>query len=424
MSFFPSKLRLFLTAAVTLSSLYGPPIHQQLRVLGILSRDEPAGNVHGVDGQIRLIPGTIQCEDLHHHERSGLLFTACEGEGSARLGWFPPTGLFDDPHSVPTEAGKRGELVVVDPKTFKSTILNLENFVGAFVTHGIDIIDDPQDPSAIYIHAVNHAPTVPIPESKAPEDIVRSKIEIFRHVLGSSSARHIRSVHHPLVRTPNDIYSIGPGELLVTNDHKHRDGFLRHVEDVVSHALAPKTDIVHLDVDLVQGATTDDDDDERGAKATIAIDGLHNGNGLGHGPHGQVLLGDAAGGILHLGTLERSPSPRLLLQHRIRLDSTIDNPSYFASRDGTTSGYVLAGLSQAHTLAGNVRDARGKDPVIVWYVPRTETGVERPRVLFKDDSSVLRSASAAVIVEDETGDKWLFVTGFLSHAMVAVKVEL
>lgn len=116
MSFFPSKLRLFLTAAVTLSSLYGPPIHQQLRVLGILSRDEPAGNVHGVDGQIRLIPGTIQCEDLHHHERSGLLFTACEGEGSARLGWFPPTGLFDDPHSVPTEAGKRGELVVVDPK--------------------------------------------------------------------------------------------------------------------------------------------------------------------------------------------------------------------------------------------------------------------------------------------------------------------
>lgn len=116
MSFFPSKLRIFLTVAVTIASLYGPPTYHQLRVLGIVNRDEPTGNVHGLDGQVRLIPGTKQCEDVHHHERSGLLFTACEGDGSARLKWFPPTGNFDDPQSVPTDKARRGELVVVDPK--------------------------------------------------------------------------------------------------------------------------------------------------------------------------------------------------------------------------------------------------------------------------------------------------------------------
>lgn len=290
------------------------------------------------------------------------------------------------------------------------------------MTHGIDIVDDPQDPSAIYIHAVNHAPTVPFPKSSVPAEIVRSKIEIFRHVLGSTSAQHVRSVHHPLVRTPNDIYSIGPGQLLVTNDHKHRDGFLRHIEDVISHSLAPKTDIVHLDVDLNEGAQ----DDEQGVKATVALDGLHNGNGLGHGPNGQVLLGDAAGGVLHLGTLETSPTPTLRLQASIQLDSTIDNPSYYQSKDGLTSGYILAGLAKAHTLSSTNRDAHGKDPVIVWYVPRTgATEVGKARVLFADDSTVLRSASAAVMVDDESGKtKWLFVTGFLSEAMVAVKVGL
>lgn len=116
MSFLPSKLRVFLTVAVTIASLYGPPTYHQLRVLGIVNRDEPTGNVHGLDAQVRLIPGTRQCEDVHHHQRSGLLFTACEGDGSARLKWFPPTGNFDDPQSVSTDKAGRGELVVVDPK--------------------------------------------------------------------------------------------------------------------------------------------------------------------------------------------------------------------------------------------------------------------------------------------------------------------
>ena len=53
------------------------------------------------------------------------------------------------------------------------------------------------------------------------------------------------------------------------------------------------------------------------------------------------------------------------------------------------------------------------------------------RVLFQDDGSRIRSASAAVVVaidpKLEEGKKrgWLFVTGFLSESMmIAVKVDL
>lgn len=88
---------------------------QQLRVLGIVGRGVGTGNIHGCDGRARVIPGTRHCEDLHYHRRSGMLFGACEGPTSPRWKWNPPAAHFDEPESVPTDAG-RGRLVVVNPK--------------------------------------------------------------------------------------------------------------------------------------------------------------------------------------------------------------------------------------------------------------------------------------------------------------------
>jgi hypothetical protein len=123
--------------------------------------------------------------------------------------------------------------------------LDLVGFKGPFVTHGIDITDDPSEPQGIYIHAINHAPALH-PSSNRPEDLVSSRLEIFHHILGSNTATHIRTVRHPLIRTPNDVYSVGPGDLLVTNDHKHRAGLWRTVEDLVSGAVGPKSDVGYV----------------------------------------------------------------------------------------------------------------------------------------------------------------------------------
>lgn len=252
---------------------------------------------------------------------------------------------------------------------------------------------------------------MPVPSIGTPADCVRSRIEVFRHVLGSHTARHLRTVYHPLVRTPNDLYSIAPGEILVTNDHKYRSGLLRVLEDVVSHRLGPKTDLIHLRFEL-DGRPDD-------VHGTVALKGLHNCNGLGHGPNGQFLLTDAAGGVLHLGSVDAAS--QVHLESSIQLDSTIDNPSYYASSLDSKTGYVLAGLAQAYKLPNTNRNAKGLEPPIVWYVPMGG----KPKVLFQDDGHLLRSASTAVIVDDESlGERWLFVTGFHSEAIVAVKVEL
>ncbi|KAJ9112509.1 hypothetical protein QFC22_006258 [Naganishia vaughanmartiniae] len=448
-----------LALSLALIAFYLPPITHQLRVFGILSRpSDSLGNTHSLSSaNVRIIRGTEYCEDLHLHGGSGLLVTACEGEQEDRRGWFPPLGIFDRP---PVRGGPRGSLVVVDPQTFTAKTLELRGYDDIFVTHGIDIVDDPEDPTAIYIHAVNHAPATSSPSSPSPSappgpHLAASRIEVFHHTLTTSYATHIRTISHPLIRTPNDILSLSPTEILVTNDHRYKSGFMRHVEDVVTHPWAPKTDIVRLVFDL---GVTGEGKGVQGVEASVVLDAIHNGNGLGHGPAGEVVIGDAAGGVLHLANLippssptttdsststSTSGTPRLQIHQSIPLLSTIDNPSFYTSPEGTKSGYILAGLSKGASLGPNARDRGYKHPVVVWYVPLLadgDAGVERidgnrrvgqPHVLFADDGGLISTASAAVIVdrpsaagEGEGVERWLFVTGFMSDAMIAVKVDL
>lgn len=55
---------------------------------------------------------TVHCEDLHYHESSNLLFTACEGTEHTRQAWFPALGLLGNPT---TGLRAQGALEVIDP---------------------------------------------------------------------------------------------------------------------------------------------------------------------------------------------------------------------------------------------------------------------------------------------------------------------
>jgi len=109
----------------------------------------------------------------------------------------------------------------------KSQRLAFENFNTTFVTHGIDVITDPEqgDGKAVYIFAINHVPHESLPKTC-------SQIEVFHHVIGSPSIRHIRSIWHPLIRAPNDVYASGPTSVYATNDHRYTDGRMRALEGV------------------------------------------------------------------------------------------------------------------------------------------------------------------------------------------------
>jgi hypothetical protein len=384
---------------------------------------------------------------------------------------------------------------LLSSQTFTSTRLKLDGFKGPFITHGIDLVADPQDRDSVYIHAINHLPhpdynssgssssdsgSVSGSTSDYKGNKARSQIEVFHHTLHpkspSSVARHIRSIHHPLIRTPNDIYSIAPGEFLVTNDHKHREhGLRRTFEDVWTGKMAHVTETVHVRVDLdldldleiegkggVAGAVAGEKrDGEDGVKVTLALEGMHNNNGLGHGDpkkDKEVLVCDAAGGVLHLARLSSSqPSSqtsssltpsitkKLELVESIQMDSTIDNPSYFhdpyPGNRCDASGYVLAGLLRGADYGKFFRDEGHVDPSVVWHVSRSESKDKKEqekeagdrwtrRIVFQDDGETLSSASTAVVLPIDPAtnggrkEAWIWVTGPSSKAVVAAKIDL
>ena len=281
---------------------------------------------------------------------------------------------------------------------------------------------------------MNHLPNpayYDFEDKDAPK--ARSRIELFHYVVGTSHATHLRSIWHPLIRTPNDIYARNANSIYVTNDHFYREGFMKLFEDIGYQSFAPWTDLVHFDISDVKAK-----DDTAGITGTVAIKGIHNNNGLGRGKSdNEILVADAAAGLLVLA--KPNPHPSLEVMERIQLPCTIDNPSFFndpyAQETGRdASGYVLAGLAQAAAFSN------GMDPVMVWLVAEVKNedevlGSSRKRkwtqkLIFQDDGNTIRSAATAVLVaidpKENEGKKqaWLVVTGPVARAIVSVKIDI
>ncbi|OAA67769.1 serum paraoxonase/arylesterase family protein [Akanthomyces lecanii RCEF 1005] len=406
-------------------------VYRTIRITGVLRTDVCTISTDGL--QAVQIPDTPHCEDLHHHLASDLLFAACEGSLEARHSWFPPLTIFDDASKA---AQAPGTITVIDPKNRKAKPLRLEGFSGPFVTHGIDIIDDPKtEPGkAIFIFAVNHRPNE-AQDQLAPK--ADSVIELFHHTIGADTARHIRTIKHDLIQMPNDILALTPTSFLVTNDHFYREGLMRVIEDAYSGATWSNT----IHVEFESGKTEKDETAQVGAN--VALTGLHNNNGLGRGrtPE-EVVLVSAASGEVYFAKLKRTAGQATLeITDQFQADSTLDNPSYFvdpyANRTFDASGFVLAGLSKGVNLAHNSKLVDARDGVMVWHVQdRSQDKTEgskstwEARLLLHDNADYIRTASAAVLVPTDPArsngqrQAWLFVTGFMSKNMLAVKIGL
>ncbi|KAK4153032.1 hypothetical protein C8A00DRAFT_43974 [Chaetomidium leptoderma] len=406
-----------------------PSVHRAVTVLGVL-RKYPARAT--VKEDVIAIPDTVHCEDLHHHVASGTLFTACEDNPETRFKWFPPLANFDDPELA---SRSRGSIHVVDPKTMQSRRLKFDNFDGPFITHGIDVIPDTEktDGEAVYIFAINHVPENQVSGEKGPH--ARSQLELFHHIIGSSSIKHLRSVHHPLITAPNDVFAQSPTSLYVTNDHRHRyHGLMRAVEDL--YFGAKWTQVVHIQLNSLAAA-----EPTTGVTATVALSGMHNNNGLGHGRSDrEILISSCTSGVLHIGQVPAGGVGNITIAESIEIDHVADNPSYFsdpyATHGDDRSGFFEAGLARAIDIGSTQRDPAAKDPVMVTYLRPGSAGHWEKQVIFEDDGTRLRSASAAVLVPidpaEDTKDgsatgarrAWLFATGFLSNSIIAVKVDL
>lgn len=235
---------------------------------------------------------------------------------------------------------------------------------------------------------------------------------------------------HPLIETPNDIFATGPLSFYVTNDHHYRDGHWRLVEDLGSKATAGWANTIYVEAQAGKG--TNGKDTWAGVFAKVAHQGLHNNNGLGHTPtDGELMICDAAGGITYIAT--RRDDKTLTIVDEVKFETSIDNPFWFQDPYPTVeydaSGIVNSGLSQALKLA----DAIGGDEPIapaIWLASGKTGEKWNTTLLFADDGTNLRSASASVLIAidpEENGGKkqaWLFSSGFASKSAIATKVDL
>jgi hypothetical protein len=241
-----------------------------------------------------------------------------------------------------------------------------------------------------------------------------SRIEVFQIDLAAEKkiAKHLKSLNHELVHTPNDIYSLGPFDLLVTNDHINTRGHRRTAEDLFTFKWSSNTNIIRLRED--------------GAK--VVASGLHNANGLGHGPNGTVILGDAAGGDL---TIFSPGDDRLIKKDYLSLGIQLDNPTYYsdpyAGKDDA-SGYVVGGLLSGIHLEKTCRDPYAKVGSSVWMARRDVTGKIQKKLLIEDDGGWVSGAAVGLIlpIEPKAGKKegWLVVTGPFSLQIGVAKISL
>ena len=355
-------------------------------------------------------------------------------------------------------------------QTDKVSKLKMVDFEGPFVTHGLDIYYSASSPNTVYIYAINHLPNpawpgdlLDLPPALHPADPTppkaRSRVEIFKHEIGSGVATHLRSVWHAELRTPNDILAISEKEFYVTNDHYYREGFMRKMEDMNMPYTNKKTTTVFVTVDSL--TVGDKKDDTTGVTAVVAIAGIHNNNGLGRGADdGEIIIGRAAAGVVTRLRKAVSHGHKLEVVDEIQLDSCIDNPFYFndpyAKQTGRdASGYVLAGLGKAVKFP----DPNEVDPVMIWLVrpttPRTRSsgkiqaarrvgkelkkreGEEEGdgdgfvrRLIFQDNGKLIATASIGVLVaidpEVNGGKKQakLFLSGPFSKNAVVTIIDL
>jgi hypothetical protein len=320
----------------------------------------------------------------------------------------------------------------------KAKMLKFTNFNGPFVTHGIDVIDDPDKPKgeAVYIFAVNHVPSPAYSEDRnTKENKARSLIEVFHYTIGSDTVDHLRSVWDPLITTPNDIVAASPTSFFVTNDHFYREGLMREVESAFFGAKWSNT----VYVEFTESTDGSFRDDHHEVRASVALDGMHNNNGLGHGKApSEILVVSCSSGRIHIGDIvtpkDDKTSPVIKVKEIVEFDSIVDNPSWFrdpyANKTYDASGLIGAGLTRAIDLGKNQRNPRGDDGVMIWKATPSGDKKWQNELLFEDDSTRIRTASAAVLVAidpaKENGQRkaWLFVAGFLSKSVIAVKVAL
>jgi sugar lactone lactonase YvrE len=236
------------------------------------------------------------------------------------------------------------------------TIENRPSHLANLHLHAIDAWIDPKDSEKLTFFINNHG----VPAEGDPHKVgADSTVEIFETRLGSKTWRHVQTVRHPLVLTPNNIVSTGPRSFYISNDHFHKTSFKRILPLYrLPGSAGAASSVVHCDA-------------SSGAPVCIeAATGIQYPNGIAKGPEASIYVASTALGEIKQFHMQ---ADKTLIEGDLVADvkRAIDNIQV-----DEKGGIIVATIPKAIDFIKRAKTGEGLSAVEVWRV-RNETSDQK-----------------------------------------------
>ncbi|KAJ4184951.1 hypothetical protein NW755_008865 [Fusarium falciforme] len=207
-----------------------PFLYERSAVLSFFYKNTPA-RLHRTNSlgkyEIKFEDRMRSCEDVFLLEEHHLAIIACD---AGRERWNTVMGVFLEGEVTNADLWAYDYESASKPDAESLTRIKLTDFASAQDFHTLGLAFH-KETSTLYV--TNHAKAGP-------------RIELFKLDIASFTAKHIRTIEHPLIHAPNAIALISDKELYVTNAHyftRAQSKFLSLLETYLSLPLGP---VVHV----------------------------------------------------------------------------------------------------------------------------------------------------------------------------------
>lgn len=280
--------------------------------------------------------------------------------------------------STDRRTGKTGAIYGLDMNDSEAIPENIPStYNGSFHPHGISIYESD---SNTYLHVVNHNEN-------------GDYIEFFQYI--NDTLFHIRSIKSSMMCCPNDVLAVAPDRCYITNDHGHKTGLMRSLEDYFS---LPLSGIVYYN----------------GDQFIPAYDGMSYANGVNISNDGKYIYASETTGRKFL-TLEPDDNGTLNKVDALNLRSGLDNI------DVDIDGNIWIGSHpKMLDFVGHAKDSTHISPSQVFrLIPGTSSHTDYDiEEVFLDDGKMISGSSVAV-----HHNKIIYVGDVFDYKMMKLKLK-
>ncbi|KAI1459937.1 hypothetical protein F4805DRAFT_465886 [Annulohypoxylon moriforme] len=301
------KSAIFVIALAALA----PFLYDSYIRLSTIFNNAPGKLVHlnNLKSEIRFQDSIRSCEDALLVESKGLAIFSCD---TGRESYNTVMGIFL-PGPVPSAeifAYDYTDASAPDTKSFKR--FEIQGYEPGADFHTLGIAFD-EATSTLFV--ANHRKDGPT-------------VELFTLDLAAFTAKHFRTIRHPLLHGPNSIALINSRELLVTNDHYFLTEEYPTLAMLETYLGLPLGTVVHVDISALLG------DPAGEVKATVVAH-LSFANGIKFLNESTVAVASTAKPAVYFYDFKKADSastPTLTYKSSVRIPYFIDNVQ--VSQDG------------------------------------------------------------------------------------------